>query len=506
MANIDYFVSKLSDHIGETPEGFLVVSGCTVARTGYQTYTVRDLPQESARDLGIDLSNLDAAIDLYRPPEEVFSPATMASFEGKSLTNNHPPPQEFVGPDNVERYEYGHVQNVRKGEEPLESGDWPLVADLVIKREPLLSEVKSGRQRELSCGYDYELARDGNKLLQTKIVGNHVAVVPKGRAGAEARINDAAPATDAVVETPPVPVAVAEPKPEPKAPPAPKVRREKPIVTNLFKHVFGLGLKAMAQDADADPEKLAEAAKAFHDPDEPKPPKAADKKADDAELEPDLEKKVEKKVEVKDKKADDAVEEPDDRARLHAALDKVLDKCATRKADDKRADDVDLEELRELLSEFFEEEEQEPEHQEGEGEGGGEEESEPEPIADREEPEPEPEKARAMDSRRKRRAADEFIERVSETERPERRASDAMRVLKALLPVIARSNDAQTRRAFNSLIAAERRTSRPSTGSYAAFGAAARQRAADVAPDPTRPSADQQKLQAAYDGRLKGAK
>ena len=81
-----------------------------------------------------------------------------------------------------------------------------------------------------------------------------------------------------------------------------------------------------------------------------------------------------------------------------------------------------------------------------------------------------------------------------------------MRVLKALRPVIARSNDAQTRRAFNSLIAAERRTSRPSTGSYAAFGAAARQRAADVAPDPTRPLADQQKLQAAYDGRLKGAK
>jgi hypothetical protein len=501
---IDYFVSKLSDNIGETPEGFIICRDVCVARTGYQTYTVRDLPQESARDLGIDLSNLDASIDLYRPPEEVFSPATMASFEGKSLTNNHPPPQEFVGPDNVERYEYGHVQNVRKGEEPLESGDWPLVADLVIKREPLLSEVKSGRQRELSCGYDYELARDGNKLLQTKIVGNHVAVVPKGRAGAEARINDAAPATDAVVETS-APVAAAEPKPESKAPPAPKVRREKPIVTNLFKHVFGLGLKAMAQDADADPEKLAEAAKAFHDPDEPKPPKAADKKADDTELEPDPEKKVEKKAEVEDKKADDAVEESDDRARLHAALDKVLDKCATRKADDKRADDVDLEELRELLSEYFEEEEQEPEHQEGEGEEG-EEEPEPEPIADREEPEPEPEKVRAMDSRRKRRAADGFIERVSETERPERRASDAMRVLKALRPVIARSNDAQTRRAFNSLIAAERRTSRPSTGSYAAFGAAARQRAADVAPDPTRPLADQQKLQAAYDGRLKGAK
>ena len=40
-----YLVTQLTDHINETDEGFLVVLDCPIARTGFQEYAVKDLPQ-----------------------------------------------------------------------------------------------------------------------------------------------------------------------------------------------------------------------------------------------------------------------------------------------------------------------------------------------------------------------------------------------------------------------------------------------------------------------------
>ena len=50
---------------------------------------------------------------VHRRPEEVFSEATMASFEGKPVTNDHPP--GIIGPDDVRLYEMGHAENIRRG-------------------------------------------------------------------------------------------------------------------------------------------------------------------------------------------------------------------------------------------------------------------------------------------------------------------------------------------------------------------------------------------------------
>jgi hypothetical protein len=184
-----YFATSISEHLARTPERYLLARGCTLGRTGFQRYQVRDLPQERAAELNVDLSDGNAYIDLYRPPEEVFAPATIASAEGKDICLSHPP--GFVDPDNFRQYSCGHVQNVHKGSEPLESGEMPLVGDLLIKDAQLIAAVEGGL-RSLSLGYDYFLQREGDKLLQTNIVINHCAVVDKGRAGPEARINDAA--------------------------------------------------------------------------------------------------------------------------------------------------------------------------------------------------------------------------------------------------------------------------------------------------------------------------
>ena len=67
------------------------------------------------------------------------------------------------------------------------------VADLFIKDPVLASQVESGTMREVSCGYNcnFEPYQDGYK--QTHIIGNHLAIVPRGRAGRDVAIKDTAP-------------------------------------------------------------------------------------------------------------------------------------------------------------------------------------------------------------------------------------------------------------------------------------------------------------------------
>ena len=65
-------------------------------------------------------------------------------------------------------------------------------ADLLIKDANLISDVESGMLREVSCGYLCEYVPDGSGYKQQNIRGNHVAVVPRGRAGHEVAIKDQA--------------------------------------------------------------------------------------------------------------------------------------------------------------------------------------------------------------------------------------------------------------------------------------------------------------------------
>jgi hypothetical protein len=189
-----YFATRISENISRTPEeNFIIARSCVLGRTGFQRYQIRDLPREQAEKFGIDLSDQNAFIDLYRPAEEVFDPACIASFNGKPVCEGHPP--QFVDAENSREFTRGHIQNVRRGDEPLESGEQPLLGDLIITDADLIARVEAGL-RSLSLGYSYTLGKEGDKFTQTQIRGNHCAVVDKGRAGPEARINDAANATD----------------------------------------------------------------------------------------------------------------------------------------------------------------------------------------------------------------------------------------------------------------------------------------------------------------------
>lgn len=172
---IAYYGTSISPHVDRTPEGYLICRDVPIARTGTQEYFAREMMLEG---------DPERIITVDRRPEDVFEAATLASFEGKPVTDGHPP--ENVSPENFSAYTRGHVQNVRR------SGDF-IVADLYINDSSLASEVENRVKREVSCGYTCNYVPDGNGYRQTNIRGNHVAVVPAGRAGHSVAIKDSAP-------------------------------------------------------------------------------------------------------------------------------------------------------------------------------------------------------------------------------------------------------------------------------------------------------------------------
>lgn len=171
-----YVTEKIGERRSETPEGFLVCHDVPIARTGEQLYLSSEVPLEDAGN---------GEVRVMRPPEEVFRDETIASFEGKAVTVEHP--EEFVTPDNWQQLAIGVVQNVRRGE-GIE--DDLLIADLVITDKKAIEYVNKALP-EVSAGYEATYEQDSpGRGVQRDIVGNHVALVERGRAGPRCSIKD----------------------------------------------------------------------------------------------------------------------------------------------------------------------------------------------------------------------------------------------------------------------------------------------------------------------------
>ena len=174
-----YVTETIGEKRSETPEGFLVCHDVPIARTGEQLYLSSEVPLEDAGN---------GEVRVARPPEEVFRPETIASFEGKAVTVEHP--NEFVTPDNWQQLAIGTVQNVRKGEG---LQDDLLIADLVITDKKAIEYVNKALP-EVSAGYEATYEQEGpGRGVQRDIVGNHVALVERGRAGPRCSIQDRKP-------------------------------------------------------------------------------------------------------------------------------------------------------------------------------------------------------------------------------------------------------------------------------------------------------------------------
>lgn len=174
-----FYGSRISENRIRTPEGFLICKNVPIAKVGTQQYLGEELGLEGYENI---------LVEVVRTEQEVFSPKTIASFEGKPFTDDHPEQSEFVTTENYKQYVKGHVTNVRRGE-----GDFSdkLLADIIVYDKTVIEEIESGRKREISCGYgcDYDIDENGN-VFQINITGNHVALVNEGRAGHNVRILD----------------------------------------------------------------------------------------------------------------------------------------------------------------------------------------------------------------------------------------------------------------------------------------------------------------------------
>lgn len=172
-----------------TKEGFLAVRA-RAARTGLYDYAGSEVDPDNAHGL-----RDKAVVKVYRSGDQVFDRASIASFIGKPITNDHP--ATAVTADNWREHARGTVMGaVRDGEY--------VSFDLMLTDSAAIAAVKSGK-RELSNGYQTTLdftpgtTPEGHAydVKQTAIVGNHIALVDRGRAGPECRIADAIAVCDA---------------------------------------------------------------------------------------------------------------------------------------------------------------------------------------------------------------------------------------------------------------------------------------------------------------------
>ena len=158
-----YTVIQLSKNMYKDNDGTLVCKNAVLGKVGTQAY--------SARELGLDSSEV---VLIHRPEEEVFDEQSLTSLKGKALTLLHP--EEDVTLDNYSKLAKGIVMDVRK------EGNL-MIGDIRVFDKEVIELITSKKMVELSLGYDTKLKyEEGNKLKQTEIVYNHVALVPKGRA------------------------------------------------------------------------------------------------------------------------------------------------------------------------------------------------------------------------------------------------------------------------------------------------------------------------------------
>lgn len=159
-----------------TPEGYLLCRDVPVARIGTLMYGEGEVPV-TADNTGLIL--------IQRGEDVLFDPKTIASFEGKPVTDDHP--DDWVTPDNWKEISKGFGKDVRRGEGI--NADF-LMADLLITDKDTIQAVIDGKV-EISLGYDADYIEiSKGKGIQSNIMGNHFALVDKGRCGSRCSIGD----------------------------------------------------------------------------------------------------------------------------------------------------------------------------------------------------------------------------------------------------------------------------------------------------------------------------
>lgn len=175
-----FVVEQLGPKQSLTPEGFLLCEQVPLARTGMMVYGPGETPIEPGPD-GIT--------KIFREPEDVFTSETLASAQGKSVTNDHP--DEDVVPDNWKDLTHGFMFNVRRGEG---AQDDLMIGDLLVTTPEAIKAIRDEGKIEVSLGYEAEYEELGPGMgKQKNLLINHIALVVEGRCGPRCAIKDSKP-------------------------------------------------------------------------------------------------------------------------------------------------------------------------------------------------------------------------------------------------------------------------------------------------------------------------
>lgn len=160
--------------------GFVTIERNPISRIGVFPYSGRSLP-------GADPERI---YFVYRPPEELSHPDCIESFKLMPIIDEHPP--ILLGMDMPAEEKGTHGTS---GEEVVYE-DGKLFAKLRMFSETLKRLIASGK-RQLSAGYRCRYEKKSGVFegqaydyIQRDIRGNHIALVPAGRMGAEIAVLD----------------------------------------------------------------------------------------------------------------------------------------------------------------------------------------------------------------------------------------------------------------------------------------------------------------------------
>ncbi|MCK3654231.1 hypothetical protein A4G19_10595 [Pasteurellaceae bacterium Macca] len=166
------FTDKSQSQRSFTRDGYLVVPA-TLSRLGVFDY------------LGKELGLSDNSVKkVARTEQSLFSDSTVKSFEGVPITLGHP--EDDVNAHNWKALAVGNVRNVKRDGDMLAGEAWIYDAEAI-------SLIQDKGIEELSCGYRCDIQPStltDADFEMLPMVGNHVAIVPKGRCGSNVKLGD----------------------------------------------------------------------------------------------------------------------------------------------------------------------------------------------------------------------------------------------------------------------------------------------------------------------------
>ena len=159
--------------------GYIRLSA-VILKSGMMLYSKDELFGNDVPEVIDKLFPNSDKVQVWISDDDISGYEEFRSFEGKAVTNLHPP--EMVTSDNHNDFSVGSISAVSNYESAVS-------CVISIHDKDTIEGIQSKDLSELSSAYYSDLyISDDNRIYQNNFSGNHVAFVPVGRCGADCSI------------------------------------------------------------------------------------------------------------------------------------------------------------------------------------------------------------------------------------------------------------------------------------------------------------------------------